>query len=869
MSKSKSFRVLWRSMLMFGASVFAAEGALAQDTQRSSEAEATASENEIVVVGSIVSSQGAAINEKRNADNIIDVVSADAVGRFPDQNSAAALSRLPAVAVQRDQGQERYVQIRGAPNRYVSVTVDGVPVIGVDEGGSTRAFRFDAVPSVLLSSAAVSKSLTPDLSAEAVISNVDLRTYSPMAADGLEIQGDVGLGQMELGGGEQRQGSLRAAWANDRFGIVIGGSHYRREQVTDNREVGAYNGRVPTELDIRNYQLIRENNGLFFGAEFRATPALTLSAKAIYTEFLDTEDRDQYEFRLDRAPGFATSGRGGDLVNVPVRATYNEGDYATRYHIYTLGADYQKDAWEISGRLNLTESENTTFLPLVQMSTSSAQNVSLNYNFDNPNFPIVRLFTTVPGTPPTRGTPLTALDQTAFASINYIAGRQDSFSDSVTAKLDVAHTDENATVRAGLFYADRSLDGFTFAFSNGAVLTGRINPANYATGAAWSTGFPLGIRFTEVNNARLRADVLAAAIGAPSFVPGQTYSPANDVPATNRYDISEELLAGYASAEVEFEGGQLVFGLRVENFSSVNKGTAQIGANTFVPLTFKQDYTDLFPSANLRLDLRDDVVLRLGAQRSIARPTFGEVRIGAAINDTSSPGTVSGGNPALKPEYITGVDGALEWYPSRNSILAVSAFHRAVQNVLYANTEGVGSDAFDSNGVDRSNYLLTSTFNGEEGTLTGIEFNYQQQFTFLPGALSGLGFQGNLTFLDGSFDTAQRQGIAFPGTSERIVNASLYYEKFGFSGRVSYQWRDDWLDTLGGLGVGSTGDEFRRAYENVDVTLRYELTDKLTLYADLANLTDETYVAFLGDEGRPTEVEQIGSRYLFGLRFQF
>jgi TonB-dependent receptor len=861
-----TIRPFWRSLLLLGASFVATEAARAQETQPPPAAEA--SEDEIVVVGSIVSAQGAAIAEKRNSDAIIDVVSADSVGRFPDQNSAAALSRLPAVAVQRDQGQERYVQIRGAPNRYVSVTVDGVPVIGVDEGGSTRAFRFDAVPSVLLSSAAVSKSLTPDLTAEAVVANVDLRTYSPMNADGFELQGDAGLGVMDLGEGEQRQGSVRGAWANDRFGVVLGGSHYRREQITDNREVGAYAGRVPTELDIRNYQLIRENNGLFAGAELRPTPHLSLSAKAIYTEFLDTEDRDQYEFRLDRAPGFATSGRGGSLVNVPVRATYNEGDYATRYHIYTLGADYEKDAWEITARLNLTESENTTFLPLVQMSTSSAQNVSLNYNFNDPNFPTLQLFTTVPGTPPTQGAPLAALNQTAFASVIYIAARQDSFSDSTTAKIDLAHTEDDVTVRTGLFYADRALDGFTFATANGANLTGRINPANYATGTAWSTGFPLGISFTEVNNGRLRADVLAAAPGAPGLVPGQTYNPANDIPATNRYDISEELFAAYGSAELEFDGGQLVVGLRVENFSSTNAGTVQVGG-AFQPLTYEQDYTDLFPSANLRLDLREDTVLRLAVQRSIARPSFGEVRVGAAINDTATPGTIGGGNPALKPEYIMGYDGSLEYYPTRTSIVAVSAFHRVVDNVLYSNTEPVGSSAFNSNGVDRSNYLLTSTFNGKSGTLTGLEFNYQQQFTFLPGALSGFGFQGNLTFLDGSFDTNQRSDISFPGTSERIVNASIYYEKFGFSGRVSYQWRDDWLDTLGGLGVGSTGDEFRKAYENLDVTLRYDLTGNLTLYADLANLTDETYIAFLGDEGRPTEVEQIGSRYLFGVRYSY
>jgi TonB-dependent receptor len=257
-------------------------------------------------------------------------------------------------------------------------------------------------------------------------------------------------------------------------------------------------------------------------------------------------------------------------------------------------------------------------------------------------------------------------------------------------------------------------------------------------------------------------------------------------------------------------------------------------------------------------------------QRSLARPSFGEVRIGSSINDTATPGTISGGNPALEAEKTWGFDASVEYYPADNAILAASLFTRQVDNVLYSNTETVGSDVFNSNGVDRSGYRLTSTFNGEEGTLTGLELNYQQQFSFLPGAFDGLGFQGNYTFLDGEFDTSTRKGIPFPGTSESIINASVYYEKYGFSGRISYQWRDRWLDTLGGLGVGAgTGDEYRQGYENIDIALRYSLTDNLTLFADLANLTNERYIVYQGTKEFPTEVEQIGSRYMLGLRFNY
>ena len=170
------------------AALIAGGTAQAQDA-----AQEAAEVDEIVVTASpIVGSQRAALRQQRNADNLINVIAADTVGQFPDQNSAAALARLPAVAVQRDQGQERYLQVRGGPNRWTSVSIDGVNIIGVDEGGEGRAFRFDAVPAVILSALEVNKSLTPDLPAEAVLARVKLNTVSPFQQRGFHAFADLG-----------------------------------------------------------------------------------------------------------------------------------------------------------------------------------------------------------------------------------------------------------------------------------------------------------------------------------------------------------------------------------------------------------------------------------------------------------------------------------------------------------------------------------------------------------------------------------------------------------------------------------------------------------------------------------------------------
>nr|WP_298282892.1 TonB-dependent receptor [Novosphingobium sp.] len=864
---------------------------MAAHAQQTAPADAEAAPEEpgdvIVVTGAIAQSQAASIREKRLAPNLVDVAAADAVGRFPDQNSAAALSRLPAVAVQRDQGQERYIQIRGAPNRWTSVMIDGVPMIGVDEGGDTRAFRFDAVPAVLLSSMVINKSLTPEIPADAIVANIDLRTYSPMDRKGLHVTGDLGYGYMDLGKGEQRQASLRVSWSNDTFGIVLGGSHYRRKQITDNREVGAYDAPSsptdttfgPTEIDIRQYEIERWNNGLFGGVEYSPEEGKKIWAKAIFTEFNDDEQRHQYELRLDRAASGFRNLDSGDLVGVPMRGSFNYGEYRNRNYIGMIGGDYaDDDGFTANVRLNYARTDNNTNLPLVQASTASGVgSPSITYDRSNPLFPVVTLYNTVRvNNVLQRGTTTsTAFNQNSLVSSGaiLIAARQRTVSDSYTVKVDLAKKLENLTLSAGGFHADRTIKGNNFSFSNFAAvgaLGGAVGQPfdvnSFITNRPWDTGFPLGFTLNYVDNRAMRAalDTLL-----PKLTAAGLYNPANDIPAIDRYDQAEQTTAAYVMASADMGDLLLTGGVRLEHYSLRNAGTV-VAANLPTALVVNRSETDLFPSLNARLSLGENFVVRLSGQRGVSRPTYGAIRVGASINDTASPGTISGGNPQLQSEYTWGVDGSIEWYLPGNGLISVAGFHRWVDNVFYSNAQVVGGDVYDVPGRDRTGYLLTSTFNGENGRLYGVELSYQQQFSFLPSPLDGLGFQGNLTLLDGKFDTqlvggVQQRGLAFQGLSDTIYNASIYYEKYGLSARASYQWRSDWLDSLGGFGSG----ESRKSYANLDVSVRYQINDALTLFMDAANLTNEKYVAYQDTLEQPTEVEQIGSRYLFGVRFNF
>lgn len=869
-----------RASLAAGTASLALAAAGATQAQTAASAAAQTQEDaqaldEIVVTASpIVGSQRAALNQQRNADNLINVIASDTVGQFPDQNSAAALARLPAVAVQRDQGQERYLQVRGGPNRWTSVSVDGVNIIGVDEGGVSRAFRFDAVPAVILSALEVNKSLTPDLPGEAILARVNLRTFSPFERRGFHAQGDLGYGQMDLGDGPQEQAALRGSWSNDRFGLMAAASHYEREQITDNREF-SYDPAtgLPEAFDIRNYRVTRSSEAAMLGLAFRPADGHELFLKTLYSNFNDDEERNQYVLELADAASGVIGADSGDLVGVPVTGAFNYGEYRNNNWISTLGGDHHTADWDLSWRINYTETENTTWLPLMrQMWVNPLTSPSLSYDRSNPNLPIVTLYDTVVGAGGLgRGAARDTLSQ-GDPTLNLLIPITSAVNtESWTYKADVRRTIDlggrSVEVSAGAEYDSREVSGS--AISTASVLVfpallprigATFNAADYVTDQPWKTGFPLGFGINWVDNTAMRRDIDSI---LDRLQAAGLYDPADLTPPNSVYDISEDLLAGYVMAKFQAGPAQIVTGLRIEHLSQDIGGFVP-DATGFKAVEASQDDTSLFPSINVKFDLTDDILLRLSAQTGIARPSFAVVRTSASVDDTGQ--TVTAGNPYLEPERTWGGDASLEWYLPGAGLASVSGFYRHVDNVLFDSQTVVEGDLFDAPGLDRTGYDYITTLNGGEGKLYGVELAYLQQFVFLPSGWSGFGFQGNLSLLSGDFAAPDGRTVDFPGVSDTIANASIFYENYGLSARLSYQWRSAWIDTLSFAGFG---DQMRDGYENLDLSLRYAVNDNVTVYLDANNLSDETYVAYEGDIQHPTEVEQVGRRYLAGLRLRF
>lgn len=837
------------------------------------EAEVEVAAAEIIVSGTpIKDSLANSLEVQRKAPNIISAITADDAGQFPDQTVAAALARLPGIGVQRDQGQERYVQVRGAPTRWTVVSFDNVNILGAEE----RIFRFDSVPAALISTVELNKTLLPDMPAEALAGRVNIKTYSAMANPGFHGYLDLGYGFVDLGNGPQEQAAARLSWSNDTFGITLAGSHSQFEQQTDNSEP-RYEATTGALRELRNakYIIEREINSLSGKIEFRPSDAHKITATSLYTEFLDHEQRNQYTFTFTGANRTRTE---GNVADARVVGAFEQGEYKTSTFANILHGDHDFGGLRLSWDGAYVETESSIALPIINQTASSvALRPDIRYTTGKYNLPILSI-TNANGT-------TGYLDQQAFDGESLTAYMFGSKTKSYTGKIDFDYDwSEDASLAFGAQYDNRKLtdpgqtallrpDGTTGSFAPRAVAAALglpWTPGAFVTPSHVSEELDRGYAFNYINNKAMRGqlDALIDAARTANAAGANFAVPENNPALAN--SVEERIIAGYVANSWTWDRLSLVAGVRVENTKVASSGAASVGG-VLTPISLENEFTHIFPSLHFSFDATDELKLRAAFVSGAARPSFADQRATVTINDAAGLTFVSGGNPGLKPERAFGGDASVEWYFAPASLLSVSGFYRQVKDTLFETTVPVGDDRFNFGGVDRSGYDYTTTLNGGDGKLYGVEFAYNQSFDFLPAPFDGLGAQASLTLVDGEFETlatptAEPRKVAFPGTSKRITNLSVFYEKHGFSARVGYQHRTKWLDDIS---VDTASDIYWDANERIDLSFRYELVKNFTLYADIINVTNEAGIRFSGSRETPYEVELFGTRYLFGVKANF
>ncbi|MGW8189482.1 TonB-dependent receptor [Sphingomonas hankookensis] len=873
---------------------------------------------EIVVRGSrpIAESEAAALEIQRNSPALVSVIASDAVGRLPDQNIAQAISRLPGVAVERDQGQARYVNLRGAPKKWTTLSFDGVNVVS-PEG---RAARFDSIPSAIAKQIIVRKAVTPDMVGETISGNIDIITRSGFDQDGFHVAGKAGYGLVELGDRREFEGSLVVS---DRFDTGIGefavsssASLYRRGMVTDNfetdwetveqdRRPGAADRIWARETENKLYRLVRKNYALSTRLDWKPAPGHRIYAETIYSAFQDDEQRNNYIFDLDdqqsRVPtgtaactvnatppagttGYADICTGntpfaGTVYGIDLNSNFTVRAYKQSVFTNTLGGDHDLDTWRVSWRANYTRSIDDRTQP-AQLNYDSpsfgtnganaANRLTVAYDLTDPQLARVQLYRTIRNANGTfaRGDRVTAIEDfpRSLARLRSLIAADTT--DAYTARLDLSHDvdgvlGERTTFAVGVRFDDRtkSVDERLLELNSAAQFTAAGIPTNYgqiAIPGGFQGEIPLGYTFQYFGKGQI-LDLVDRAKAIGSY---------RDQFA-NLYDVNERIYSAYAMATVTTGWGNVIGGARVEHIR--NRSSAFVNGNAATPLTIDRDITLVYPSLHLNYDVNDRMKARLSFNTGAARPDYDQLAPNLSFNDANL--TISGGNPDAKPEKAMGVDAYVEYYVAPAGFLSFGAYYKRLRDVLFDTTRTFNSDVLNVNGVDRSQYLYSAIANGGTGSIIGIEGAIQQQIDpfvadlGLPDWMGGFGVQLNATLNRSRAETPDGGRVQLPGASDAVYNIGAYYEKYGFSARVQYQNRSRWLDDLGSAADG--GDFYWAKDDELDASLRYAVNRNVELFGNFSNLLNGPGRRYVRETRYTIERESFGRRYQAGVRVNF
>ena len=813
-------------------------------------------ENGIVVLGSMLSGTSRALNQQRQADNFTNVVSADDIGRFPDPNIAEALQRVAGIGVERDQGEGRYINIRGAPAEFTSVSVDGVTITAPDP--STRAIDLDTIPSDIVSTLEVSKSLLPWQDADSIAGAVEIVTRSPFDARGFRFNATAGGSHNQMGGTDFRgSGFVSTLFGPDQqFGVQFSGSYSRTDRRVDNIESAwdvldtPEGGEVfgVVENLFKDYDTRRERIAATGALEWRPDPSVRAFLRGSFSRFEDDEYRNRFSIvweEGDLEPGATDSS--ATFSNVRLYKQFRHRTQLNEIYTITGGSEHDLDGARFDWSAGYTRSDQT-YPNRNELLWRSSLRPTLSYDYSqNPDLPFISLFES--------GEHLQA-DSYGFRENTFRTNDTRNEEWNVRANVEVPSVVSGVPVtwRFGGRYRDRDIvadeerfrdrrDSAAPSLPMGDYLSNVISD-NYH--------YNLGYKFDpDLMRGYLDSVRDASERRMPQSI-------------TADYEAREQIAALYGAARIDLGETDVIFGLRVEatDFSgsapSFNETTDVIGearADT--------NYTNWFPNLTVRHAFSEDLIARFALSRAINRPNFVDLVPRVVENTDSSVIRVTSGNPMLEPTLSNNIDAGIEYYIRPIGLISANAFYKDLADYRYTLTrEGMYG------GVEAE---LTRPENAPNGHLYGFEVNWQQKFDFLPGALSGFGVFANYTYTGSRIELAEayagRSVFPLPGQSKHTYNVAMFYEQGPISARVAWTKRSDYLDE-----INADDGDFDLYWEGrgqLDATASYQMNRNLGFFVEAKNLTNSPGVRYYGSRERTYEYEKFGYTLFGGVRVNF
>ncbi|MBO9766777.1 MULTISPECIES: TonB-dependent receptor [Xanthomonas] len=887
----RSIRDFRRSVMAISVATLLSAQAYAQDatTTAAPASDATTQQLDTVQVTGTRSSVTKAQLVKQNAEQIVDSIVAEDIGKLPDNNVAEALQRISGIQISRNYGEGSSIAIRGLTQ--VRTELNGRDIFTANDG---RGLSFEDVSAELLGGVNVYKNPSADMIEGGLGGTVDLRTRLPFDYDGRKIAGSVQYNYYDLAddGKPAFSGLFSDRWQTGigEIGILVNYSQqkspFRQDTISiepwyTQADLPGYEGQgvsVPHGAGINTTVGERERKTGAFAMQWRPNDAVEVYTQVLRSDY-DFSWHDYSFFALTGAnpmqglPGIQVNSRNefvnGSFQNVPTESNTSLTERHSVTTDYSLGAK-----WTVNEKLTLSTDfqyvDATTTGTRYILSTGQVTSPQFNVDFrgDLPRLSVTDA----------SGAEGYLADVNNYNGWRYHLDNKDDNKGTEFAwrsDMDLAFdSDFVRSFKAGVRYTDRDAEtkGNIYRFMcinncNGAPFSqypGIGVMTNPITDFFRGQSHAFGPTLTASDAAVANYQQTLAAFGASPL----EFAPNNINTQNEKTYAAYGVLRFGVDGDIPFDGNIGVRVVRTEVGSQgVRTGTDAEGGG-LIPVDAQQTYTDVLPSLNLRWMLSDQLQWRFAASRGISRPTFDKLNPNLSLSTGTSNGastfTGTAGNPSLEAVKADQFDTALEWYFGQGSMMYGTVFYKKV--------EGFIANAVFNEVYDGQVWQITRPVNGDSGKIRGAELGYTQFFDFLPGWLSGFGLQTNYTYVDSeapsptATDTnGQSLTVPLEGLSKNSYNAILSYETSRFQGRVAYNWRSDWLVTTAGNGTGNL-PVYNKGFGQLDASLRFNINDVWSISLDGVNLLDTRRESYLGVESRYRDFVINDRRYGLTLR---
>ncbi len=835
---------------------------------------------------------------KRTARSIMEVTRAEDIAAFPDHNAADALQRLPGIAVSRDNGEGRQVSLRGLGPLFTRTTLNGMETLattasGLDNRGSVsrqRRFDYSIFDAGLFSEVEVLKAWSADRDAGGVGGTVALRTVSPLEQTGpvtlLSVQGRAGANSH----GVTPQVTAELSRRNEAWGLLIAAS-WSRNRVT--------------EYGYRNWDWVpvifgEENIGAGVGDEDRAR--LTGTGKPVY---------------MSRAQSYSTWTNNFERLNL-VGAIEHESDTGLRIALDMLYARLANDRQEYSlaaaGTNGLTA--DVTGTQRLEKVTIAGDTMAAA-EFSSVDF---------------RSESKRTADHTAFAQAVLSLEAPLDDATTIAARLGYARSDFQEPVFDKVFLQAK---GKSFSYTATGSETGNRYGFDPADAAQWSlmradtredailnqnatarlevarvltpgATLKLGGIYRYFGNGgyerRVRVDYPAGSglAAVTTLLPGKTLAPyvvadvdrtfaatgqnrvlsgTDDMPGTS-YAVHEDSYAAFALAAFDTGLGpwpiKAEIGLQYQRVDMLSSGKASTDASQY--RVSQRSHRDAWlPSFQARATLRPNLLLRLAASRNLNQPDVADLRAAAQVNATPFGGTITSGNPALKPFTSDALDLSLEQYWGRDGYASLGLFYKHLDSFITSETSvipyaqtGYPLEFLYQDQDGSILYNVIQPVNGSGASIFGVEAAIQRDLRFLPAPLDRLGLAANVTFASGRSEVTYDSGtVRLPliDLSRWSGNTTLYYTGRGWDARVAAAYRGTYR-----VGIGNNGNigEWIKPSLTLDFAAHLAIGARMQALIEGRNLTDAPVVQYTDRSARRLLARTRSGRvFSAGLRYRF